>query len=143
MTSGERRINMHNLAKDLTVVLQADRPGTLAKATEAIAKAGINIDGYAEIEGVLHVLTKDATATRQALEAAGFQARGEQQVLVIDVEDRPGVAADIFRRIADADVNVNVNFTYVATNSRIVVGANNLQKVAELLSKGSPTAPRT
>jgi hypothetical protein len=140
MTSGERRINMHNLAKDLTVMLQADRPGTLAKATEAIAKAGINIDGYAEIEGVLHVLTKDATATRQALEAAGFQVRGEQQVLVIDVEDRPGVAADIFRRIADADVNVN--FTYVATNSRIVVGANNLQKVAELLSKGSPTAAR-
>ncbi len=131
---------MHNLAKDLTVMLQADRPGTLAKATEAIAKAGINIDGYAEVEGILHVLTKDATPTRQALEAAGFQVRGEQHVLVIDVEDRPGVAADIFRRIADADVNVN--FTYVAANNRIVVGANNLQKVVELLAKESPTAAR-
>ncbi len=49
------------------------------------------------------------------------------------MEDRPGVAAGIFRRIADA--GVNVNFTYVATNNRIVVGANDLQKVAELLSK--------
>ena len=47
---------MHNLAKELTVSLQEDRPGTLASATKAIAKAGINIDGYAEIEGSLHVL---------------------------------------------------------------------------------------
>ncbi len=131
---------MHNLAKDLTVTLQADRPGTLAKATEAIAKAGINIDGYAEVEGILHVLTKDATPTWQALEAAGFQVRGEQQVLVIDVENRPGVVADIFRSIADA--GVNVNFTYVAANNRIVVGANNLPKVVELLAKESPTAAR-
>ncbi len=131
---------MHNLAKDLTVMLQVDRPGTLAKATEAIAKAGINIDGYAEVEGILHVLTKDATPTRQALEAAGFQVRGEQQVLVIDVDNRPGVAADIFRRIADADVNVN--FTYVAANNRIAVGANNLRKVVELLAKESPAAAR-
>ncbi len=61
-------------------------------------------------------------------------------MLVIDAADRPGVEADIFRRIADADVNVN--FSYVATNNRIVVGANNLQKVTEVLSKESPAAVR-
>jgi hypothetical protein len=54
-------------------------------------------------------------------------------VLVVDVEDRPGEAALIFRRIADA--GVNANFSYVATNNRIVIGASNLQDVAELLSK--------
>ena len=47
---------MHPLAKDLTVSLQEDRPGTLARASKATAKAGINIDGYAETEGSLHVL---------------------------------------------------------------------------------------
>ena len=47
---------MHPLAKDLTVSLREDPPGTLARATEATAKAGINTDGYAEIEGSLHVL---------------------------------------------------------------------------------------
>ncbi len=132
---------MQNYAKDLTVALQEDRPGTLAKATEAIAKAGINIDGYAEIEGILHVLTKDPTATRSALEAAGFHVHGEQPVLVIDAEDRPGVAAGIFRRIAAA--GVNVNFTYIASSNRIVVGASNVQKVAELLAKESSMAARS
>lgn len=124
---------MQNLATDLSVSLREDRPGTLARAIEAIAKAGISIDGYAEIEGILHVLTEDAKATRRALEAAGLPVRGEQQVLVVDLEDRPGAAADIFRRIAGA--GMNVNFSYVATNNRIVIGVSDLQNVAELFSE--------
>ncbi len=131
---------MQKIGKDLTVSLQEDRPGRLAKAIDAIARARINIDGYAEIEGILHVLPKNAAAARRALEAAGFEVRGEQKVLVMDVKDRPGVAADIFRPIAEA--GVNVNFTYIAANNRIVIGASDLRKVAELMSKRSPTKKR-
>ena len=77
------------------------------------------------------MLTGDAPAARRALEAAGFQVRGEHDVLVIDAEDRPGMAAGLFRRIADG--GVNVTFTYGATNNRIVVGADDVQKAARLL----------
>ena len=130
--------------QDLTISL-ADRPGTLAKAVEAIAKAGINIEGGAGFpcggEGIFHVLTKDAQATRRALESAGFKIGAEQQVVLIDVEDKPGTAAKLYRRIADA--NVNVNLTYEATNNRIVVGADNIQKVKEVLTKeATPAAAR-
>jgi hypothetical protein len=128
----------------LTITL-ADRPGTLAKAIEAIAKAGINIEGAAGFpcggEGIFHVLTKDAQATRRALESAGFKIGAEQPVVLIDVEDKPGTAAGLFRRIADA--NVNVNLTYEATNNRIVVGADNINKVKEVLTKeAAPAAAR-
>ena len=39
-----------------------DRPGTLAKATDAIAKAGINIEGYCAVpskdgKGIFRVVT--------------------------------------------------------------------------------------
>jgi hypothetical protein len=130
--------------QDLTITL-ADRPGTLAKAIEAIAKAGINIEGAAGFpcggEGIFHVLTKDAQATRRALESAGFKIGAEQPVVLIDVEDKPGTAAGLFRRIADA--NVNVNLTYEATNNRIVVGADNINKVKEVLTKeAAPAAAR-
>jgi hypothetical protein len=130
--------------QDLTITL-ADRPGTLAKAIEAIAKAGINIEGAAGFpcggEGIFHVLTKDAQATRRALESAGFKIGAEQPVVLIDVEDKPGTAAGLFRRIADA--NVNVNLTYEATNNRIVVGADNINKVKEVLTKeATPAAAR-
>ena len=124
---------MHTLMKDLTIDLGADRPGALARAFEAIAKAGLNVDGYAESGGTLHVLTPDAAATRRALEPAGFSVKKEEEVAVVTVEDRPGVAANIFRHIGDA--NVNVTFSYVATGNRMIIGASNVPKVAEILSK--------
>lgn len=134
---------MQTLMGDLTIMLE-DHPGTLAKATEAIARAGINIEGAAGFpcggEGVFHVLTKDAQATRRALESAGFKVGAEQQVLVIDLEDKPGTSASLYRRIADAKLNVNL--TYVATNNRVVVGAENIQKLKELLTKEPLTAAR-
>lgn len=128
---------MQTLAKDLTIKLQNDRPGALAKAFEAIAKAGVNVDGYAEIEGTLHVLTSDPASTRKALESAGLKISREDDVVAAEVADRPGVAANIFRQIADA--NVNVTFSYVATNTRVVIGASNVAKVQEIVSKQAAT----
>jgi hypothetical protein len=131
---------MANLAKDLTLTLTADRPGTLAAVLEAVAKARVNIEGYAEVEGILHLVAKDPAAARRALEGAGFQVREEKEVVLLDVQDKSGIAAGIFQRIADA--NVNVNFSYLATNNRIIVGAESAQKVADLFPKEKTKAAR-
>lgn len=128
---------METLAKDFTITLQDNRPGALAKAFEAIAATGVNIDGYAEIEGTLHLLTGDSPSARKALEAAGLTVAREADVVVADVVDRPGVAANIFRKIADADVNVT--FSYVATNNRVVIGASDVPKVKEIVAKQTAT----
>jgi hypothetical protein len=128
-------VDMPTLTKDLTIQLQGDRPGTLASAFEAVAKAGVNIDGYAETEGTLHILTRDPAAARKAFESAGLKVVREDEVVVADVVDRPGVAANIFRQIADA--KVNVTFSYVATNNRLVIGASNVAKVQEIAAKQS------
>jgi hypothetical protein len=119
--------------KDLTVELSADRPGTLATAFEAIANANINVDGFAEIGGTLHLLTRDAAATRRALESGGFRVTRDDDVVVVDVVDRPGAAANIFRQLGDADVNVT--FAYVATGNRVTIGAANITKAAEIVSR--------
>jgi hypothetical protein len=124
---------MHKLTKDLTVDLGADRPGTLAKAFDTVAKAGINVDGYAGIGGTLHILTQDPGATRRVLETGGFRVSKEDDVVLVDVQDRLGVAARIFGPIAEA--NVNVTFSYVATNNRIVIGANNVAKIDDILAR--------
>ena len=39
------------ITRDLAVSLDQDRPGTLARAAEAIASGGLNLDGFAEVEG--------------------------------------------------------------------------------------------
>ena len=123
---------MHNVTKDLTIGLDADRPGALAKVFEAIAQAAINVEGYAEIGGTLHILTSDPAATRRALTSAGLRVQNEEEVVTGGVPDQPGAAGRIFRSIANA--NVNVTFSYVATGNRLVIGANNVAKVAEIFA---------
>ena len=115
--------------KDLTVILK-DRPGTLADMGEALGKAGINIEGLCgfpcEGKGALHILVEDAAAARRALEEIGFEVRDERQVLALEVEDRPGAFGEASRRIANAGANIDL--VYLATNNRLVIGADDLDK---------------
>lgn len=123
---------MAHVATDLAVTLPEDRPGMLAKALHALSTAGINLDGHAEMEGVVHVLTTSPDAARDALESAGFRIVRQQQVVLVPVEDRPGSAATIFRRIADA--KVNIRFSYLATGNRLVIAADDLQDLTSALA---------
>ena len=125
------------MPKDLTVVL-VNRPGTLADAMQAVGRAGINIDGACGFpsagEGILHVLVADGGRARRALEAAGQVVRAEREVIVCPVENRPGAAGDIFRRIADAGVNVDL--TYLTETGQLVIGADDLAKAEHAAMMG-------
>ena len=111
-----------HVAADLAVTLESDRPGALLKALSAISAAGINLDGYTESNGVVHVLTTDLAATRKCLTQAGFRELQEQDVVVVPVEDTPGAAARVFQRIADA--HINLRHTYLATGNRLVIASS-------------------
>ncbi len=115
------------MAQDLSVQLE-DRPGSMAEVGEALAAAGINIEGVFGHSGGpphAHLLVPDGGAARSALQAAGFQASEPVDVLVIEVEDRPGVLGHICRQAADAGVNLTL--TYLATGTRLVLGADDLE----------------
>lgn len=124
------------MAKDLSLVLE-DRPGQLAKVGEALGKAGVNIDGLCgatwEGKGQVHVLVEDAAKARRALEANGLHVDRESDVIVLDVEDRPGVLGNIARRLANAGVNLHL--AYLATSTRLVIGADDLEKAREALKR--------
>lgn len=109
------------LGTDLSVDLLENRPGMLARAAEAIASGGLNLEGFAEVDGLLHVLTADPRSARHALEAAGLRVSAERDVVVVRVEDRAGAAAELFVRLRNA--GVNVRHTYVASGHRIVIAA--------------------
>lgn len=120
-----------HVAADLAVTLVDDRPGMLAKAIGCISAAGINIDGYSEMNGVVHVLTTDLSATRQCLTSAGFREVQEQDVIVVPVSDQPGAAARVFQRIAEA--HINVRYSYMATGNRLVIAASDPQAVMKAI----------
>lgn len=124
---------MVQLEYDLAVTLAEDRPGMLARAIGAVSGAGINIDGYTEMNGIVHVLTTNLPAARCVLDDAGFRIVQEQQVVLVTVEDEPGAAAGVFQRIAEA--HVNVRYSYLATRNRLVISSDNPQALVTALSR--------
>ena len=116
-----------HLAADLAVTLADDRPGMLAKAIGCVSAAGINIDGYTEMSGVVHVLTDNVRAARQSLSDAGFRVVQQQQVALVPVADEPGAAARVFQKIANA--HINVRYSYLATRNRLVIASDNPQAI--------------
>jgi hypothetical protein len=122
---------MAAVATDLAVEILEDRPGLLARAAESIASGGLNLDGFAEVEGRLHILTRNPRSARLALETAGLRVCAEEQVVVVQMEDRPGVAARIFRTLAEA--GMNVHYTYIASGNRVVIATEDPQRTLKLL----------
>jgi hypothetical protein len=122
------------MATDLTVILD-DRPGTLAEMGEALGNAGINIDGVCgqpcEGKGVIHIIVDDAAGARQALESSGIEVTDEREVLLLEVENRPGSLGETARKLADAGVNIEI--VYVASNNRLVVSVDNLEGARAVL----------
>lgn len=126
---------MAHLASDLAVTLEDDRPGMLAKAIGCVGAAQINIDGYTQINNVVHVLSTNLPAARQCLRDAGFRVVQEQQVVLVPVADRPGAAARIFQKIGEA--HINVRYTYLATGNRLVISSDDPHGVIRIVT-GSP-----
>ena len=122
------------MATDLAVTVE-DRPGVLAGLGEAIGAAGVNIEGVSGsgtgAGSVVHFLVADAAAAREALGAAGFSDVAEREVVVVDVEDRPGALGELARKAADSGVNLDL--VYLATNTRLVLGAADLDALQAAL----------
>jgi hypothetical protein len=116
--------------KDLTITVE-DQPGKLADLGEATGGAGINIEGLCATTGggraEVHVLVDDAAAAREALQSAGFDVEGESDVLVVDVEDRPGTMGEVTRKVADAGVNIGLAYTTFG-GTKLVLGVDDLGK---------------
>ena len=125
------------MAVDLVIDIE-NSPGSLAEVAAAISDAGVNIAaatcvGAAE-RAELHILVKHAEAARHALAISHVAVSREREVVVVDVEDRPGVLADLTRRIARAGVNLDL--VYIATRNRVVFGSPDMDALRDAINAG-------
>lgn len=96
-----------------------------------MSSTGINIEGITEVEGVVHVLARDPNAARSALRAAGYSIEAEHEALMLPMPDRPGELSMILQRLAEA--NVNLRFVYLATDTRVVIGTDDITRARAAL----------
>ena len=123
---------------DLTIVLH-DRPGELARIGEATGQAGVNILGLCAFtgqgRGIIHVLVADdkATAARTALEEVGASVADQREVLVVDVDDRPGTLGELARTLGEASVNIEL--AYAAFGGvKLVIATDDLESARAALA---------
>jgi hypothetical protein len=115
------------MAVDLVIDIE-NTPGALAQVAAAISDAGVNIAAATCVgpgaRAELHILVPHAEAAKHALAISHVADTREREVVVVDVDDRPGVLADLTRKIARAGVDLDL--VYVATRNRVVFGAADL-----------------
>ena len=56
----------------------------------------------------------------------------EREVVVVEAQDRPGELAELASRVAGAGINLDL--VYVATGSRVVMGADNIEGLRQALT---------
>jgi hypothetical protein len=125
------------MAVDLVIDIE-NTPWALAQVATAISDAGVNVAAATCFgpgdRAELHILVPHAEAVRHALAISHVAVTREREVVVVNVEDRPGVLADLARKIARAGVNLDL--VYVATQNRIVFGADDLAGLRAALGAG-------
>ena len=95
----------------------------------AISDAGVNLaaatclGSAAQVE--LHILVPHPEPVRHALAVSHVGVSREREVVVVEVEDRPGVLADLTRAVARAGVDLDL--VYIATRNRLVFGAQDIE----------------
>lgn len=96
--------------KQITIVTPPDRPGTLADVAECLAARGVNIvdidatDDH--VHGVIVLRAEPYDEALRALSEAGYQAVGEE-VLLIRIPDEPGALARVAARFREPGININ------------------------------------
>jgi hypothetical protein len=125
------------MAVDLVIELE-NEPGALAKVATAISDAGVNLAAATCMgEGAaaeLHILVPHAEPVKRALAITNTAVTREREVVVIQASDRPGELAELARKVAEAGINVDL--LYVATNSRVVFGSDDLAGLRSTLGPG-------
>jgi hypothetical protein len=120
---------------DLVIEVE-NAPGALAKVAKAISDAGVNIAAAtclgAGERAELHILVPHASAAKHALAISQLAVTREREVAVVEVDDRPGVLADLAGKVAAAGVNLNL--VYVATMNRVVFGSDDLAGLRKALA---------
>jgi len=93
------------------LISTADRPGLAAQLLEAAAARGVNVSpayGLSDgATGILCVGSDDEAGLQAAIADAGLSAMA-LEMFVTELENRPGTGAALFRKLADAGVDLRV-----------------------------------
>ena len=131
---------MVKVEKQLSIFLE-NRPGGMAKICGTLAEAGINILALTIHDTVDHAIVR-LLADRPVkalllLEQLGLYIL-ESEVVVLDLDNRPGALAEVARKLARADINIEYAYcsaTDTQGTGSLILRTDELDRTLELLSE--------
>ena len=131
---------MVKVEKQLSIFLE-NRPGGLAKVCGTLSEAGINILALTIHDTVDHAIIRllcdRPVKALLILEQLGLYIL-ESDVVVVDLENRPGALAEISRRLARADINIEYAYCSASEHQGagcLILRADEPDRTLELLAE--------
>ena len=122
----------------LTLTLES-KPGVLAKISQVLAGAGVNITAICAAEtagrGKIRMVVSDPARAKEALNAAKLRC-GEEPALMVTLEDRPGALARVAEKLAAAKINIKCAYATtggMGGSTTVVLSVSNVDKAASVL----------
>lgn len=127
--------------KEISVVV-INEIGALARITSFLVNHGINVEaiaGYSNNVGdqaELIFITDNNLAAINELESNGYRDVRENDVIIVELDNRPGALKNISERLAQN--GINISYIYCTTcagkcPAKIILSTSNNNKASELL----------
>ncbi len=122
-------------------VFLENKPGTLNKMTEVLAKNNVNIRALSLADtkdfGIVRMIVNDVYEATNVLKDANFVATFTP-VLVYGISDEAGSLNNLLQKFAEADVNIEYMYAFAGQkNAFMIFRVNDTKKAENLLaSKG-------
>jgi hypothetical protein len=118
-----------------------NKSGRLAEVTATLSGAGVNIRALSLADtadfGILRLIVDNTEKAKEVLKTGGFTV-GKNEVLALEVPDRPGGLAGILKLLDGAGINVEYMYAFVqhsGDNAIIIFRFDELDKAIEVLTK--------
>jgi hypothetical protein len=114
-----------------------NRPGELARVTEKLAAREVNVllaGTTAGGKGAIGLIANDEERARSALRESEIRFR-EIPVVFVGLQDKPGQAARVTKKLSDAGINIELFLPVDTTPSKFVaaLGVTNAEAARKIL----------
>ena len=124
------------IQKQLSIFVE-NRPGVISRALAMLFDASVNIQGMSVLDTVDHLVVRllvdNPTKALLLLEEEEYQVL-EQDVVVVEVSNRPGAMMDLGRKLARADININYAYGTASPDQQkamLVIHTDSIERTLE------------
>ena len=119
--------------KQLSVFIE-NKAGRVSEVTDVLGTAGVNIRGFSVSDtadyGIVRLVVNDPDKGLEVLHDAGFAVKAND-VLCVELPDRPGGLAGVLKVVSDA--GVNIEYVYSLIGTYVVINVADIERAIGLL----------